>query len=619
MNVEGIQKLEIKMNSNHTSNNPALDIHVAKARFEEERAKRLRPDAASQYVNVSGEMEKDPWREVEARNPVKDHVTFTFVGGGFAGLLTGAELAKKGIDDVRIVDRAGDFGGVWYWNRYPGLMCDSPALIYLPLLEETGHMPTEHFVHQPEILEHCQRLGRHYNLYDKALFHTAITKVRWDEKNQVWHVSTDRGDEFTTKYLGIGTGFLTNPKLPGIPGVEKFKGKSFHAARWDYDYTGGSPENETLDKLADKKVAIIGTGATAIQAVAPLSRSAKELYVFQRTPSALHPRNNRPMDVDYFKSISNEPNWQQKFNDDIALAYAGTLGQPYRLGPVNRLFEGDPFVAIFDGVYKAINSVPPEKRNKENIMAALEALDVRSVAHTHEHTANIVKDPETAEKLKPWYRPACKRPTFNDDYLPSFNRPNTHLVDTDGKGVSEITENGLVANGETYEVDCIIFASGYEFAKDSSKSIQFEIEGEGGKTLQEYWQDGIRTLHGMHVNGFPNLFMVQLAQGADFAPNVPTGWGNTAETIAYIIDHMQQNQLAQVEADKAHEQAWVDLVSNADPVPDLRDCTPGLLSHEGAVDGKLSKLQGYPDGPRAFFKLIETWKAEGEFEGLEFQ
>lgn len=598
-----------------TMNKPKFDADYAKARFAEERAKRLRPDAATQYTNVSGEMEKDPWNPVQERATVKDHVTFTFIGGGFAGLITGAELAKQGISDVRIIDRAGDFGGVWYWNRYPGLMCDSPALIYLPLLEETGHMPTEKYVHQPEILAHCQRIGAHFNLYDKALFHTGIKKVAWDESTGVWRVSTDRGDEFTTTYLGIGTGFLSTPKLPGIPGIEKFQGKSFHAARWDYQYTGGGPD-QPLDKLSDKRVAVIGTGATAIQLVNPTSESAKELYVFQRTPSALHARNNGPMDEAFFKEISAEPGWQKHYHDNMALAYAGILGQPYQLTPPKRLFHGDAFASIFDEIYTTINNIPPPLRNMETVMAALDQLDIDTVANTHEHTESIVKDPATADKLKPWYRPACKRPTFNDDYLPSFNRPNTHLVDTDGKGVSEITENAVIANGKTYEVDCIIYASGFEFAKNILNGIHFDIEGIDGVNLRDYWQEGVRSLHGMHINGYPNLFMMQLAQGADFAPNIPTGWQDQAHTIATILAHMEDKKLGRVEAEKAYEQAWVDLVSNAQPIPDLRDCTPGLLSNEGQVDQVLSTLQGFPDGPRAFFKLIANWKYTGEFEGL---
>lgn len=597
-------------------NKTTLDIEWTKAKFSEERDKRLGSPNARQYQNLSPKEAKDPWKEQKQRPPVKDHVKFTFVGGGWSGLLTGAELAKKGITDVRIVDRAGDFGGVWYWNRYPGLMCDSPALIYLPLLEETGHVPTEKYAHQPEILAHAQRIGRCFNLYEKALFHTGVTAARWDEARQVWCISTDRGDEFTSDFFGLGTGLLSTPKLPSIDGIGKFKGKSFHAARWDYKYTGGGP-NQALSNLADKRVGIIGTGATAIQLLSPVAQSAKQTFVFQRTPSAVHPRNNAAMDPEYFKSIA-KPGWQKTFNQGMVDSYAGLLGQPYSLAPTSSLFEGDAFSEIFGQVRDVILSVAPDKRTPENVMAAIEANDVKAVADNHQHIDNIVNNQDTANSLKPWYRPVCKRPTFNDDYLQAYNLPGTHLVDTDGAGVTEITESGVIANGKEFPLDCIIFASGFEFAKNLLHGIKFDIQGLHGVSLHDYWQEGVRSYHGMHVDGFPNMFILQLAQGADFAPNIPTGMQNAAEVISGIVGHMQSHELSSVRADKAYEDAWTSMICNALPMPDLRDCTPGLLSHEGSSNPKVASYQGYPDGPRAFFTLIQTWLASGEFEGLSF-
>ncbi|CAN0517487.1 unnamed protein product, partial [Scytosiphon promiscuus] len=194
------------------------------------------------------------------RAPVTDHVKFAFIGGGFAGLVVGARLKRAGIDDVRIVEKGGDVGGTWYWNRYPGAQCDTASMIYMPLLEETGHMPTEKYAHAPEIRDHCKRIASQFDLYDKALFHTEVTALEWSDAASHWLVCTSRGDAFTAKYVGMGTGPLHVAKLPGIPGIESFGGKAFHTSRWDYDYTGGDPSGAHMDKLADKRVALIGTG-----------------------------------------------------------------------------------------------------------------------------------------------------------------------------------------------------------------------------------------------------------------------------------------------------------------------------------------------------------------------
>src|SRR6476646_4519116 len=229
-----------------------VDKDALRRKYREERDKRLRPDGNDQYVRLTGRFAhyaEDPYT--------------AFIGGGFAGLVTGARLKEAGVDDVRIIDKAGDFGGTWYWNRYPGAQCDTASFVYMPLLEETGHMPTEKYAHAPEILEHCQRIGKHFDLYANALFHTEVTDLVWEADRSCWRVRTNRGDEFTAQFVGMGTGPLHVPKLPGIPGLEDFKGHSFHTSRWDYDYTGGDPSGAPMEKLADRRVGIIGTGATA--------------------------------------------------------------------------------------------------------------------------------------------------------------------------------------------------------------------------------------------------------------------------------------------------------------------------------------------------------------------
>ena len=299
-----------------TASAVAIDKDALKAKYAAERDKRLRADGAEQYVRLENDLAADPYTPMQDRAPVNDHVTFAFIGGGFAGLVAGARLKQAGIDDVRIIEKGGDFGGTWYWNRYPGAQCDTASMIYMPLLEETGHMPSEKYAHAPEIRNHCSRIGTHFDLYEKALFHTEVIGMEWDEGASRWTIRTSRGDEFTAKYVGMGTGPLHVAKLPGLLGIDSFKGKAFHTSRWDYAYTGGNPEGAPMENLADKRVAIIGTGATSVQCIPHLAKAAKELFVFQRTPSSVDERNNAPIDDEWFAGVAEE-GWQKKWRENF--------------------------------------------------------------------------------------------------------------------------------------------------------------------------------------------------------------------------------------------------------------------------------------------------------------
>ena len=180
--------------------------------------------------------------QIDSDIPYYDAV---IIGAGISGMYQLHLLRKQGLS-VKVYETGTDIGGTWYWNRYPGAMCDTAAMIYLPLLEETGPMPTKKYAYAPEILRQCQRIGEAYNLYDNALFHTEVTGLRWDDQRRVWSIKTNRGDNFTAQFVGMGTGPLHVPKLPGIPGIKTFQGHAFHTSRWDYDYTGGSPEGDPL-------------------------------------------------------------------------------------------------------------------------------------------------------------------------------------------------------------------------------------------------------------------------------------------------------------------------------------------------------------------------------------
>ena len=208
-------------NAGTTTSTPDFDPDALREKYRVERDKRIRKDANSQYVEVAGPFAdylRDPYTEPIDRPRLRDDVTVAIIGGGFAGLITGARLRQAGIDDVRIIEKGGDFGGTWYWNRYPGAQCDVESYVYLPLLEETSYVPSEKYARAPEILEHCQRIARHFDLYERALLSTEVTAIEWDSDRLRWTITTNRGDRMSARFLVMGNGPLHRPKLPGIPG-----------------------------------------------------------------------------------------------------------------------------------------------------------------------------------------------------------------------------------------------------------------------------------------------------------------------------------------------------------------------------------------------------------------
>jgi len=598
-----------------------LDREALHARYRAERDKRLRPDGPDQYLEPTGRYAHfldDPYVERVERPPVCDEVTIVVIGAGFGGLVTGARLKQAGVDDVRIIEGGGDVGGAWYWNRYPGAMCDTAAMVYLPLLEETGHMPTMKYVFAPEIFEHARRIATRFGLYDNALFSTQVTGLTWEEHSARWVVRTDRGDEIRARFVAMGTGPLHRPKLPGIPGIETFAGHAFHTSRWDYAYTGGDPSGAPMTGLADKRVGIIGTGATAVQCIPLLGRDAAELYVFQRTPSSIDVRNNHPIDPEWFATL--EPGWQQRWLENFATLQTGGFADE------DLVKDGWTDIAqrIRDRVLAEMQraSAAGEAVGVEVFRRAYEDSDDEKMNEIRARVDAIVEDPATAEALKPWYRQLCKRPCFHDEYLQSFNRPNVHLIDTDGKGVERIDETGVWVAGVHYELDCLIFASGFEVGTSYARRSGYETVGRGGLTLSEHWADGMRSLHGIHVHGFPNLFIIGLAQGANLLSNVTHNLVEAGTTIAAVVAHALATGAEEVEVTEAAEQAWVDsLDSSAASFLGSPDCTPGYYNYEGRPIGRRERLNasGYPQGPVAYFRYIDAWRRTGAYEGLEFR
>ena len=591
-----------------------FDPNELTKRYATEREKRIRTDAEAQFVQLSHDspfankyLEEDTYCERVEREPIQDEREVIVIGGGWVGMLTAARLIQAGVNDVRIVESGGDFGGTWYWNRYPGAQCDIESYSYLPLLEETGYVPKLRYSFAPEIYEHAQRIGHHFGLYEKAVFQTWVTELRWLEDSHQWLVKTNQGDAMRARHICLGTGPANRPRLPGIPGVDRFLGHSFHTCRWDYEYTGGSHEGN-LTNLTDKTVAIIGTGATAVQCVPALGESAKQLYVFQRTPSSVDIRNNSETDPEWAAGL--KPGWQKERQKKFGEAFLG--------GPIDPAFIDDGWTRLTRNV-RALAAQADGK-----ITNLVQLADFKTMEEIRGLVDATVKDPKVAEKLKAYYNQFCKRPTFNDHYLGTFNRENVELVDVSStQGVEEITERGIVANGQEYEVDCIIYASGFEITSSYERRLGIPIFGVGGQSIFEHWQNGMRSMHGLMVSGFPNLFMCGGGFVFQLGANYAHGIDVQARHVAYIISELASRGVQSANVSNMAEEQWI-----ADQLdtkiagfvlggsPDT--CTPGYYNQEGTTQRYRDvRRETYSKGVGAYIKLLREWRDNDELEGLE--
>ena len=548
-----------------------------KAKFAEARDLRLRyrPQGTAQYTSeFSGPLSKyasDPWIDaVPAREPITDTVEVLFIGGGFSALLTAARLRERGVESIRIVERGADVGGTWYWNRYPGAACDVPSYDYLPLLDEMGYVPSRLYAKGPEIYAHCQAIAKRYDLYELAVFSTTITSTTWDDKAKLWVLKTDRGDEMKARFVICANGTLSKPKLSKIAGMETYRGHSFHSSRWDYGYTG-----ENLEKLSDKVVGIIGTGASAVQAIPRLAAAAKHLYVFQRTPSGIDIRGDRPTDPEWQARL--KPGWQQ-------------ARRMKHLGGRE-----------IDFAKKAeLDSLSREEKIRRQ-----ENANIDHMMRIHRRIEEIVTDPETAESLKPWYMFMCKRPCFDDDYLPAYNRPNVTLVDTRGKGITEIGPEGPVFEGQTYPLDLLIYATGFEVQKTG---IYNEIRGRDGREINETYADGLRTLFGVHTHGYPNLFIMGGYQ-ASFQFNLTFMLQCQGDHIAECIKLARERGAAEIDVSPQTEEWWVqEVIKHRGKTSRNADCTPGYYNFEGEFNRRQDG--NYNGGFAQYYDHMQSIRAE---------
>jgi cation diffusion facilitator CzcD-associated flavoprotein CzcO len=548
-----------------------------KAKFAAERDVRLkyRPEGTSQYTSdMTGALAKyavDPYADAgEARGAIEDLVEVLFIGGGFSALLTAARLRERGVESIRIVERGADVGGTWYWNRYPGAACDVPSYDYLPLLDEMKHMPPRLYAKGPEIFAYCQAIARRYDLYGLAVFRTTVTSTVWNDAEKLWQIGTDRGDRMKAKFVICANGTLAKPKLSRIVGMNSFRGHSFHTSRWDYAYTGAE-----LEKLSDKVVGIIGTGASAVQVIPRLGKTAKELFVFQRTPSGIDFRNDRPTDPDW--AASRRPGWQEG-----------------RRMKAMRIREGDPE-----------RKAELAALSREEKIRCQENANIDHMMRIHKRVEEIVENRETAEALKPWYMFMCKRPCFDDEYLPAFNQPNVHLVDTKGKGITEIRESGPVFDGRTYPLDLLIYATGFEVQKTG---IYNEIRGRDGIEINEAYKDGMRTLFGVHTHGFPNLFIMGGYQ-ASFQFNLTFMLQTQGDHIAECIRLARDGGYREIDVSPQTEAWWVqEVIAHRGKTSRNSDCTPGYYNFEGEFNRRQDG--NYNGGFQQYYEHMKAIRSE---------
>lgn len=622
-----------------------VDALQAQQRYNEERAKRLRDDANEQFIDISlsekfKQFQEDPWVDTTTVKDAKTmfpngHCELLILGGGWGGLLYAVRMIEAGVrpENLRIIDTAGGFGGTWYYNRYPGLMCDVESYCYLPLLEEMGYMPKHRYSYGDEIRNYANLVAEKWNITNSAVFQTKAEKLVWDEATKEWQVElvqTREGEQpqklkIRSQFVATVAGVLNWPKLPDLPGILDYKGELFHSSRWNYSITGGSQEDPSLVKLKDKRVAIVGTGASAIQIVPHLAKWSKHLYVVQRTPSAIDHRDQKETASVWFsKEVATSSGWQRERLKNFHQHF--TVGDLPATNLTNDQLSHATGLVVMTGNPsgpKSVDELPA-------YMEKLHAIDLPRQNQIRARVDDIVHDPETAKKLQAWYPTWCKRPCFHDDYLPAFNRDNVTLIDTDGKGLDGLTSDSLLVGKQSYPVDVIIFATGFRapFTGTPAEKGNMTITGRDGVSMSQEWaRNGPTTLHGVLDHNFPNLFLSgpwQSSTSINFLFNID----QLAKHSAYILAEAKRKAGAKVfivTSTAAAVEDWASQVMvRSVPMGAMIGCTPNYFNLEGAIDKvppeaqmKMARSGLWGHGIEDLVGLMEAWRAKGNMQGIE--
>ncbi|KAL1859566.1 hypothetical protein Daus18300_009567 [Diaporthe australafricana] len=638
--------------SNGRDQSDTIDVQSLSNKYAEEKERRQRVDGLAQ----NEELEESEYFSSLADDPFVDHdalnaqhpalvdgqkVMVIILGAGFGGILFAARLVEAGVkpEDIRLVDVAGGFGGTWYWNRYPGVMCDTEASVYLPMLEEMGYMPKHKYSYGEEIRGYIERIASRYGFSDQGMFRTAITKAEWNDENRLWSVSMEQNrgpgqSKVTLKahsqFLCLCNGVLNHPKAPKVPGLEYFKGQIFHAARWNYKITGGSSTDQQLTELSGKKVGILGTGPTAIQAIPKLAEASKELYVFQRTPASISSRGQKATDqAEWVKHITGKPGWQLERLRNWELLCQGEAADD------RFMTDGWTKLKTFGALIGRSDAPEMTKDIVQGHIKNYTELDAPFQDRIRHRVDEIVHDRQTAEALKPWYPTWCKRPGFHDEYLETFNLPNVQLVDiADTKGISGAFPEGLLVGERRIELDVLVLSTGFrpivnlQDPDPGAKSNTILIGRDSIPMADKWAVRGAATLFGSMTHSFPNLLLAGTIQSA-VSSNNTGALDALARHAAYIVTESLRRaddaDRVAIEPSEEAEESWSAEILKYDLFASpIAVCTPGFFNCEGealkpvSAEEELKRRRGscFMRGLPVFRQILDDWKTEGQMAGL---
>ncbi len=471
-------------------------------------------------------------------HPTETDYDAVVVGAGFGGLYMLHKLRNELGMKVRVFDKAGDVGGTWYWNRYPGALSDTESFVYCysfdkALLQEWDW--DTRYVTQPQILSYLNHVADRLDLRRDIEFNTGVTGARFDEQRNLWHVQLDSGKTVTARYLVTALGLLSATNVPDIKGIETFQGAQYHTGAWP----------EGLD-FKGKRVGVIGTGSTGIQVITALAPQVGHLTVFQRSPQYSVPVGNGPVSPDYVKSVKQNYDqiWKDVRSSVVAFGFkesavpALSVSEEERRAVYQKAWEtGGGFRFMFETFCD---------------IATDEAANETAAAFIRGKIAEVVKDPETARKLTPTDLYA-KRPLCDSGYYATFNRDNVSLVDVKANPIAEVTPKGIkTADGVEHELDVLIFATGFDAVDGNYTRI--DLRGRNGLTIQEKWKSGPTSYLGVANADYPNLFMI-LGPNGPFT-NLPPSIETQVEWISDLIKHMNDTGHEVVEATHEGEDGW---------------------------------------------------------------
>ncbi|MEM6484689.1 MAG: NAD(P)/FAD-dependent oxidoreductase [Pseudomonadota bacterium] len=462
------------------------------------------------------------------------------VGAGFTGLYMLKKARELGFKSA-VVEAGDDVGGAWYWNRYPGLRCDSPSHIYCysfdPELTRDWNW-SERYPERNEIYAYLRHVSERYDLRKDIQFSHSVTSCTFDENRNVWSVKTDRGFTYEAQFIVAGTGCLTASQMPAIEGIDRFRGRSFHTSRW--------PEGG-VDFTA-KRVAVIGTGATAVQCIPLIALQAKQLTVFQRTPTYCIPARNGHVEPEV---VADRKNRAHEIREKIKHSFFG-FEHEFQEKPI---FEAttEEREAVFQQMWDQ-GGFAYWLGNYSEMYFDEDANRIVS-EFLHKQIRAIVHDSETAEKLVPKYAFGTKRSPLETNYYDVFNKANVRLIDATADGpIEHVTESGIVAAGEEHQFDIIVYATGFDAMTGALRKMN--IVGRDGAQLNEQWSDGPHTYLGLMVADFPNLFTVTGPQSPSAFSNVPVSIEQHVEMISGILVHLRDRGLALVEPTHDAQSNW---------------------------------------------------------------